>query len=284
MNLKEIRDDVRSLIIEPVPGFRSDVELNRWINQAHQELGMTYRLEKTAQIQLTPGVVFYPLPEDFLFLLGAWTDTGESVPIVPITSGSRVKVVPQSDSPVTVFTFGNNIAVSPPPSEDSEVSGLTIFYERRPAMLVRDTDVPEIPEPYHRFLVSFAAMRSFQKDEDYEAEQVYANEYDVGKALVSVHKIPVSMDLNYVLAWIRAGVLNAAEAAEWLNRPMNNKIWQRVELEEKGLLSLSAGAISKSDLMKNSVFTAREAIQERLQHTASDILTIPGWEQDDHAE
>ena len=57
MNLKEIRDDVRSLIIEPTPGFRSDEELNRWINQGHQLLGAAYRIETFAQIEGTgvPG-------------------------------------------------------------------------------------------------------------------------------------------------------------------------------------------------------------------------------------
>lgn len=282
MNLKEIRDDVRSLIIEPVPGFRSDSELNRWINQAHQELGMHYRLEKTEQITLTPGVIFYSLPSDFLSLMGARDDTGKSVSIVPITSSSQLRLTGEDNS-LTVYVFGKNLAVLPPPTEEQGGTVLTVFYERKPNMLVRDTDEPEIPEPYHRFLVSFATMRAFQKDEDYEAAQVYAQEYELGKALVATHKVPVSKDLNIVLELLRAGLLNAAEAAEWLNLPMKHKIWQRVELEEKGLVLLSAGAISKADLMKNTVFTDREKIAERLSHRAHEILRIPGWESDPDA-
>lgn len=284
MNLKEIRDDVRSLIIEPVPGFRSDEELNRLINQAHQELGMNFRLEKTAQIPLSPGVIFYSLPDDFLSLVGAWDSEGSSLPIVPITAGTRPLWQSNDRSKqLTVYVFGQNIALTPPPDETQGFQEITIFYERKPVQLIRDSDVPEIPEPYHRFLVSYATMRSLQKDEDYEAAQTYAQEYELGKALVAVHKLPISKDLQTVLDLVRAGILNAAEAAEWLNLPMKQKIWQRVELEEKGLVLLSAGAISKADLMANTVFTDRDKIQERLRHTASDILQIPGWESEHNA-
>lgn len=274
MNLKEIRDDVRSLIIEPTPGFRSDVELNRWINQAHQDLGMEYRIDTYQQIELIPGVRFYDNPDDLLNFKGAWTAEGKSIPIVPATSGTDMSKPDGAD--MTIFRLGKIFAITPPP----EINGsIYILYERYPKQLRNDDDVPDIAEPYHRLLVAYATMRALQKDEDYEAASFYSAEYQVGRQLISMHNTPVSKDIDRVLELVRAGVLNAAEAAEWLNIPLKTKVWNRVEVEEKGLVLLSTGAISKADLIKNTEFTDTEEIQRRLEHTLNDMAVIPGWEE-----
>lgn len=282
MNLKEIRDDVRSLIIEPTPGFRSDAELNRWINQAHQLLGMRYRIETFKQVRVTAGITFNKLPEDLLVFKGAWTSDGATIPIIPIASGNDLDV--EEVEELTIFRFGDNFAIVAPAPEVQYDFTITLFYDRKPKMLRSDDDEPEIAEPFHRYIVSFAVMRALQKDEDYEGASVYAQEFQEGMQLLAGHKIPVSQDIQTILDLISAGVLNAAEAAEWLNLPMKKKIWQRVEVEEKGFALLGAGAIDKADLIKNVVFTDNEKIRERLEHTLSDFVTLPGWEVDRHGE
>src|SRR5699024_2492592 len=122
---------------------------------------------------------------------------------------------------------------------------IVLLYERLPKELRNDDDVPEIAEPYHRYLVSYTVMRALSKDEDYEAADVYKAEYERAREEISSHKVPISKDADRVLELARAGILNAAEAAEWLNLPMKEKVWNRVEVEEKGLILLRTGAISK---------------------------------------
>src|SRR5699024_3215814 len=106
MNLKEIRDDVRSLIIEPTPGFRSDIELNRWNNQAHQELAMYYRIDDKVDIPLLPGVSFYNAPEDLLSLKGAWDSEGNSITVIPVTSGRDL--VEDEGEKMTIFSLSEH--------------------------------------------------------------------------------------------------------------------------------------------------------------------------------
>lgn len=286
MNLKEIRDDVRSLIIEPTPGFRSDTELNRWINQAHYELAMHYRVEDRFVIRLREGVELYEAPDDLIAFKGAWKENGTSIPVIPIASGSDIaKIGANDETEMSIFHQGKHLILVPPPSLDQHDDIVTIFYERTPRPLIQDEDEPEIAEPYHRYLVSYAVMRALQKDEDYEAAAVYAAEYETCKQEIAGHKVPISKDFDRVLELVRLGILNAAEAAEWLNLPMKKKVWQRVEVEEKGITLLSTGAIDKADLIKNTVFTDREKIQERLTQTASDFAELPGmWRDSDRGE
>lgn len=277
MNLGELRADVRSLIIEPQPGFRSNAELNRWINQAHQELGMLYGIETTEIIQLAPDANFYPLPSDLLMLKGAWDENHKAISIVPALVGNDDPAF-RNDGEMMITTFGNTFILSPPPDA---LKSVTLFYTRRPKLLLSDLDEPEIPEPYHRYLVAFATMRALEKDEAYDEAAVFSQEYEMGKQLISQHRMANLQDLETVLNLLQYNILNPAEAAQWLNLPMKQKIWQRVEVEDKGLRLMGAGVISKDDLIKNTVFPDKEEIQERLIHTASDLIPLPPlWEDD----
>jgi hypothetical protein len=277
MNLKEIRDDVRSLIIEPTPGFRSNVELNRWINQAHQELGQLYRVEDLGVVGVSANQTFTPLPDNLLVFKGAWDSDGGNIPIIPTGSGTDLTSRSGNGS-FRMFRHGENFALVPAPEQNTSIR---VFYERRPKGLLKDSDEPEIPTPYHRYLVSYATMRALSKDEDYEAASVYANEYEQAKALISTHKTQVPASMNIILDLVQTGILNPAEAAEWLNIPLKDKVWNRVEVEDKALRLLEADVISRSDLIENTVFPDREEIEKSLETTSGDLAQLPSmWEDD----
>lgn len=276
MNLKEIRDDVRSLIIEPTPGFRSDEELNRWINQGHQLLGAAYRIETFAQIEVLSGTTFHQLPEDLLVFKGAWDENNESIPVVPIGSGTDI--LDHDIESTSIFRFGNNFVLIDPQEEVSKKKTITIFYDRKPKMLRSDSDEPEIALPYHTYLVSFATMRAFQKDEDFEAAELYRSEFVEGFERVSRHKTPVSQDADIIMELIRLNVINPAEAAEWLNIPMKKKVWNRIEVEEKGMAFMQTGIIDRSDLLERAEFPDKNQIIERLQKRSEDFISLPSWD------
>ena len=276
MNLKEIRDDVRSLIIEPTPGFRSDEELNRWINQGHQILGSAYRIETFTQIEVMSGVTFHLLPEDLLVFKGAWDENNKSIPIVPI--GSGYDILDQKIESTAIFRFGDNfVLIDPLEEEVNSIRTITIFYDRKPKILRADEDEPEIALPFHSYLVSYATMRALQKDEDYEAAEIYRQEFMEGLQRVSSHRTPVSQDYDIIMELIRHNVINPAEAAEWLNLPMKKKVWQRVEVEEKGMALMQTGVIDKADLLNRAEFPDRDQIVERLKQTAEDFIPLHSW-------
>lgn len=276
MNLKEIRDDVRSLIIEPTPGFRSDEELNRWINQGHQLLGAAYRIETFAQVEVITGTTFNPLPEDLLVFKGAWDENNRSIPIIPIGSGSDI--LDKNIESTAIFRFGDNFVLFDPKEEVSTKRTITIFYDRKPKILRADKDEPDIALPYHMYIVSFATMRAFQKDEDFEAAELYRNEFMEGLERISRHKTPISQDYDIILELIRLNVINPAEAAEWLNIPMKRKVWNRVEIEEKGMAFMQTGIIDRADLLERAEFPDKSDIVERLKQKSEDFITLPGWD------
>lgn len=276
MNLKEIRDDVRSLIIEPTPGFRSDEELNRWINQGHQLLGAAYRVETFKQFTVLAGTTFHRLPEDLLVFKGAWDENNNSIPIVPI--GSGVDALDHNTETTSIFRFGENFVLIDPQKEEHEERTITIFYDKKPKMLRSDDDEPDIALPFHTYLVSFATMRAFQKDEDFEAAEIYRAEFLEGFERIARHKTPISQDSDIILELVRLGVINPAEAAEWLNIPMKKKVWERIEVEEKGMAFMQTGVIDRADLLKRAEFPDREKIVERLKQKSDDFITLPSWD------
>ena len=277
MNLQELIKDVRSLIIEPTPGFRSDDEIKRWLNQAHQELAALYQLEASATIELQPSTNYYNLPDDFLTLRGAWDADHNSISISPGLLGNNDPIFSKDQSQM-ITVFGKTLILSPPPAVKTSI---TIFYIRKAKILTANDDVPEIPEPYHRYLVAFATMRALEKDEAFDEAQFYLAEYEQGKNLIMQRKTTNLQDLDLVTTLLQAGILNPAEAAQWLNLPMKEKIWQRVEVEDKALNLLSMRVISKEDLMKNTVFPDRDELAQKLATTANDIIPLPPlWEDD----
>lgn len=277
MNLGEIRKDVRSLILEPTPGFRQNSELNRWINQAHQELGMLYKLETTKKVKTEIGVLFQPLPDDLLKFKGAWDADNNSIPIIPTASGADLHDTDTSDLPTAIFTYGSTFVLVPPPDITTEI---TLFYERKPKQLASDKDEPEIPAPYHRYLVSYATMRALDKDEAFEEAAVYEQEYENGKALIASQKSALDLETNTVMDLAQSGILDASEAAQWLNLPMKDKVKQRT-LEGKALTLLNARVISKEDLIDRTVFPDKSEIADRLAQTASDLVPLPPMFDDD---
>lgn len=277
MNLGQIREDVRSLIIEPNPGFRSNEEINRWINQAHQEMGMMYRLEELKAVRVNAGQTFVELPEEVLVFRGAWDEEGNSIPIIPSGSGQDLSKRTNTSS-LSIYHYGQLLVLVPAPSIQTYIR---VFYDRKPKQLYADSDVPEIPEPYHRYLVSYATMKALMKDEAYDAANEYQEEYQYGLQMIATHKLPMPENTNRVLQLYESGILNAAEAAEWLNLPMKEKIWNRVEVETKALRLFNADVVTRAELLENTVFPDKEDIQKNLEITAGDFATPPSMWKDD---
>lgn len=269
MNLGEIIADVRSLIIEPVPAFRTDEDLITWANQAVQELGMLYRIEDHIEIAVTPGVNSYPLPDNFLTVKGALDEDGNFIPVVPVETVKK-----DATEKYVMYLLNDSISLFPEPSSPFT---MTVYFDRRPALLQKRSDVPEIPLPYHKHIVDYVVARALLKDEDFEGASIYLNQYQEGKRMIMGQKTLVSQDINTILELVRAGVLNASEAAEWMNIPVKSRVQQRVDLEEKGFALLRYGVIDKSDFIKNAEFPNTEEIKERLEQTWEDFITIPPW-------
>ena len=70
---------------------------------------------------------------------------------------------------------GSTLSVYPTPDASYDIQ---LRYWRVPATLTNGTDVPEIPGPYHHLLTSYALVKCFERENDYEAAMYHQNRFD----------------------------------------------------------------------------------------------------------
>lgn len=70
---------------------------------------------------------------------------------------------------------GDTMSVYPTPDASYDIQ---LRYWRKPVDLELGTDVPEIPGQYHHLLVSYALIKCFERENDYEAAMYHQQRFD----------------------------------------------------------------------------------------------------------
>lgn len=79
--------------------------------------------------------------------------------------------------PVGVWTrYGNNMITSAPIDQPYI---MTMFYIKKPTVLVEDEDIPEIPEEFSELLVLGAYIRILERNEDFDQAAYVKSEYNI---------------------------------------------------------------------------------------------------------
>lgn len=140
----------------------------------------TKYLVARAETDVVVGVDGYELPEDFL-QLESITLAGRSIPRVgraTLDSLDSHRALNENSTPFAYFVRGRTLFLNSGPSV-AEVSGLDIWYIKKPAKLEEDADIPEIPETMHDSMVQYALARCKELDEEYQQAQViWANYFE----------------------------------------------------------------------------------------------------------
>lgn len=182
MNLGELRADVRSIIMEPTQGFRTDAEINRWINQANLELGTIWRVQDTFVLQTQPGLSTYTLPvADGLWLDAHEMATGKRIPILNFDALDPNNTYAE----MTMVIWGATATIVPAVTRQTQIA---CFYERPCKPLLVDADVPEFPEAFHRYCAQFGAAMAFAKDEDLQGYSTHFQQYQIGLQQLGQYK------------------------------------------------------------------------------------------------
>jgi hypothetical protein len=87
--------------------------------------------------------------------------------------------------------WGGAIWLWPIPAADGTTGGdgeLVLDYYKKPAALVNDNDVPDIPEQYHNLLEVYATAKAYAKAEEGQWMQAWMQEYERGKQQMAMER------------------------------------------------------------------------------------------------
>jgi hypothetical protein len=166
-----------------------DADILRWINDGQREVVMMNNelLEKIATANTVQGQQTYAIPTDcytirsILYRSGASTSyfklLGQSLQeFDEYIDGWDGTIYGQSD-PAIYTAFANNFMLFPIPAT-SLTAGLKLYYYRYPVDMVLDTDILDLPLPYHSAIVEYCLKQAYELDEDWTSVQNKASEFN----------------------------------------------------------------------------------------------------------
>lgn len=149
----------------------SDSQLNGFINVATRELGALVRKPiDHDDVQVEQGVNAYPVPSDFVLLMTAYfgdPSTGDQRAIRIIPEEELKEVMPnwlssavedQGRPQFVTLIDRRTLLLSPTPSAEESAAGklLSFGYVYQPAVMVTDSESPDLPIVYHDLVARFA--------------------------------------------------------------------------------------------------------------------------------
>lgn len=176
MNLLDLRTEVLAHEVNA-----SVDRVNAFLNNGLRNLArrVNFWAESAQQtITTVAGQASYPWPDDF----GRARYLRDTDPSSPHT----LKAVRLRDIDESVVSTGRPyfFAVDGPAmllyvTPDQEYD-LELRYWKLPPLLVEDTDIPAIPDDYHRTLVYYALQRAYESEDDMEMGQYWAGQWAQG--------------------------------------------------------------------------------------------------------
>lgn len=135
----------------------------------------------TATTALPAGTEDLALPSDFSRLYSAvalQSGTEGNQPLAQITPSDFDRLPTDSaGKPQWYDIVGSTISVYPTPDASYTIQ---LRYWRVPDTMTLTTDEPEIPSEYHHLLVTYALVKCFERENDYEAALYHQQRLDVG--------------------------------------------------------------------------------------------------------
>lgn len=177
----EIRDWAREQTLIEVDDFTDD-KINAILDQGIRDCAVKFDwpfLAKSDSITLVGGTESYALPAD-LGKLRALVLDGTRYRLREISSNTAWENeggLPGSGTPRTFFIWGSNVLFRPIPDAAGTV---TVYYHKTPTLLTNDTSTPEWDAQFHMILADFAAQHMWEREEEFEKAEVFAQRYANG--------------------------------------------------------------------------------------------------------
>lgn len=154
--------------------------VKNWLNEAQAEIVRVVKVPNlltAAAVMTTAGQPTVTLPTDAVRIIRVTYDDGSgSVSYEPSAGrllGSVERGMPEA------YTQGNGAALLLSPTPDRAYA-MTVTYYKAPPALVNDGDVPALPADYHNLMVSYALMRAFRAERQFNEAQACGADYLAG--------------------------------------------------------------------------------------------------------
>lgn len=162
-----------------------DADIIRWINDALREIAWSNDI---LQVRATAATVSnqaeYTLPTNVLRLRSV---KYQGLPLKGISLQEADSILGNYDDPLNVPTgipttfwvFAQSLRLYPTPATGGGAD-LTLYYTRTPNDLVTLADTPDIPVQYHNRIVEYCLTQAYELDDNYNAAQIKASQFQNG--------------------------------------------------------------------------------------------------------
>ncbi len=155
------------------PGLISDEERKQFINDCINDLGNIALFEKEVTLSSVGGVISTPTDLVSPILVRLASDNRYLKPL-------SMSVMPATgDNPIGYIYKFNTIELYPKPTSEHSIK---LYYAYRPAQLVSDTDIPDIPEGWDHLIVDYAVAKAHRKNGNISMFREYMSYYEAKKA------------------------------------------------------------------------------------------------------
>lgn len=179
--LAELNDAIKTEM-QLDPGLISDAERKRFINDCILDLGGASCFEKSITLSFENG--FADLPDDFVDFIALYRND--------------ILIHPADTQHATVGVISTYPQLEVRPHKDED---LTLRYTYAPAILVNDTDSPDLPYGMDNAIIDYAVGRAHRKNGNIGLYREYMSayqdkKYDMIQRLTRLENTRVSMILN----------------------------------------------------------------------------------------
>lgn len=159
-----------------------DADIFMWVNDAQEEIVKRNKIIKTtATATAIAGQADYTFPTEDILQIESLHVDGQKLQNMPFAQADEDFInkdnAAESGTPVLWWEWGGTFTLWPAPS-----SALTIklFYTKKPARITASTDLLSVPDKYYRQVVDYVLQQAYEMDEDWQASQVKAQQFDSG--------------------------------------------------------------------------------------------------------
>lgn len=159
------------------PGLFGISRVNTFINDGYQMICRRvdyYIDESTLDFSTISGTALYPQPTDFA-RDRALRQTDVEVELLGVELRLIDRSAPATGTPRYYALDGLKLHLYPTPDG---VYPLELRYWKMPALLVADSDVPNLPADYHRLLWIYAAWQCYESEDDPSMGQYWQQRFN----------------------------------------------------------------------------------------------------------
>jgi hypothetical protein len=158
-----------------------DEDIIRWINDGQRNIASANELNQAkATTSSVASQQEYVLPSDVMSLHSIWYEGLMLQNMSLAAAEEHVAKIGQTDynvgTPVAWWTWANSLFLYPTPTS-AVTNGITLLYTKYPVDVLTSSDALSVPLTYHNALLEYVLSQAYELDEDWQASQLKANQF-----------------------------------------------------------------------------------------------------------